>query len=176
MCRRYFTAVTIPKISKGLCTRLPATKAYAAAFAAARISSSFLTASFVHSFAFRRRNSRSSLSFVRAAYHSHCRACSKHSSMVGDMDASDHDPVLDPCFDRIPRTLRLWLRPKLRCAKTEETPRAYCRVSPYSTRRKPVMRGSSRLSSHQRCNKAHIPLVVPSGPAGGNGIGSPRVI
>jgi hypothetical protein len=44
---------------------------YAAVFAAARISSSILIASFVQCFAFRSRNFRSSLSFVRAAYHSH---------------------------------------------------------------------------------------------------------
>ena len=67
----------------GLGTRL---RDYAAACAAARISSSFLIASFVHSLAFRRRNLRSCSSLVRAAYHSHWRACSKHSAMVGDIE------------------------------------------------------------------------------------------
>jgi hypothetical protein len=58
---------------------------HVAVFAAARISSSFLKASFLQSFAFRRRNSRSFSSPVRAAYHSHWQACSKHSAMVGEM-------------------------------------------------------------------------------------------
>ena len=58
---------------------------YAAARAEARISSSFLIASFVQSLDFRRRNLRFPSSLVRAAYHSHWRARSKHSSMVGDM-------------------------------------------------------------------------------------------
>jgi len=38
----------------------------------------------------------------------------------------------------------------------------------------PLMRGRSGLHSHQQLNKSHIPRVVPSGRAGGNGIGSPR--
>src|SRR6476620_919778 len=50
---------------------------YAAARAEARISNSFLVASFVQCFAFRSRNFRSFSSLVRAAYHSHCLACSK---------------------------------------------------------------------------------------------------
>jgi hypothetical protein len=53
--------------------------------AEARISSSFLMASLVHSLAFRRRNLRSCSSLVRAAYHSHWRARSKHSAIVGDI-------------------------------------------------------------------------------------------
>jgi hypothetical protein len=81
---------------------------YAAARAEARISSSFLFASFVHSFAFRRRNLRSCSSWVRAAYHSHWRTCSKHSAMV-DMVVSDHGPCLIP-VDQVTRTLRVWLR------------------------------------------------------------------
>jgi hypothetical protein len=46
---------------------------YAAARAEARTSISFSAASFVHCFAFRRRNLRSCSSWVRAAYHSHWR-------------------------------------------------------------------------------------------------------
>ena len=57
-----------------------------AARAEARISNSFLVASFVQCFAFRSKNFRSFSSLVRAAYHSHCLACSKHSAIVGDMD------------------------------------------------------------------------------------------
>jgi hypothetical protein len=59
---------------------------YAAVFAAA--SRSFSWASLFHSCARQRRNLRSRSSLVRAAYHSHWRACSKHSAMVGDMARS----------------------------------------------------------------------------------------
>src|SRR5262249_28047495 len=52
---------------------------YAAVFAAARTSSSFLIASFLQSLSFQLRNLQSSLSPVRTACHSHWRACSKHS-------------------------------------------------------------------------------------------------
>src|SRR3984957_10571438 len=71
---------------------------YAAARAEARISNSFLVASFVQCFAFRSRNLRSCSSLVRAAYHSHCRACSKHSAMVGDIEYLHYAPRFLPIW------------------------------------------------------------------------------
>jgi hypothetical protein len=65
---------------------------YAAVRAEALSSISFSRASFVHCCALRRRNLRSSSSLVRAAYHSHWRACSKHSAIVGDMTRSPACP------------------------------------------------------------------------------------
>ena len=70
---------------------------------AASLSVSFSPASFVQFFAIRRKNLRSSSSFVRAAYHSHSRARSKHSVMVGDMVYLQPCPVLDPCLNMITR-------------------------------------------------------------------------
>jgi hypothetical protein len=58
---------------------------YAAVRTEALSSISFSRASFVHCCALRRRKLRSALLLVRAAYHSHWRARSKHSAMVGDI-------------------------------------------------------------------------------------------
>ena len=67
-----------PIAQRGLAT-------YAAGRAEALVSSSFSRARFIHCSALQRRNLRSASLLVRAAYHSHWRACSKHSVTVGDM-------------------------------------------------------------------------------------------
>ena len=72
-------------------TNVTKARDYAAARGMGLSSSSFSRASFAQCFAFRRRNLRSSSSFVRAAYHLHWRACSKHSAIVSDMGISNHD-------------------------------------------------------------------------------------
>jgi hypothetical protein len=70
-------------------------RGYAAVRAEALSSISFSWASFVHRCALQRRNLRSPSSFVRAAYRSHWRACSKHSATVGDMTRSPHTCHVD---------------------------------------------------------------------------------
>jgi hypothetical protein len=96
---------------------------------------------------------RSSLSFVRAAYHSHCRACSKHSSMVGDMDLSSG----------------CWRGPK-------GTPSRYARGSGDLTPHCPGRAVPGQSVSNQYAGCETSPHSVASRPAGGNSIGSSRVI
>ena len=79
---------------------------------------------------------RSSSSLVRAAYHSHWRACSKHSAIVGDMVYLQPWPRLSPCLIDNPNAPRLVAElidvapPKRRDPAEPDR-----RVSPYSVTR-----------------------------------------
>ena len=135
-------------------------RGYAAA-RPARISSSFLIASFVQSLAFRRRNLRSPSSLVRAAYHSHWRACSKHSSMVGDMVYLQPWPRAFSLFDQITQMLRSGCGADQRCAAKKKRPRGGLVAGSLLTRLLGwdpacigAVRGVRVPSSHQQTDKA----------------------